>query len=42
MIVENNLQITEKCMGTIRNEDRISKWSLNVKLEGIFLRGSLK
>ena len=29
-------------MGTFRNEDRISKWALNMKLEGIFLGGSLK
>ena len=29
-------------MGTFRNEDRISKWALNVKLEGILLIGRLK
>jgi hypothetical protein len=29
-------------MGIFRNEERISKLGLNVELEGIILRGSLK
>ena len=38
MIVEENIYITGKCMDTFRNEDRILKCGLNVKLEGVFLR----
>ena len=38
MIVEENIYITGKYMDIFRNEDRILKWGLNVKLEGVFLR----
>jgi len=38
MIVEENIYITGKYMDTFRNEDRILKCGLNVKLEGLFLR----